>query len=197
MNRPSLRTNTPLLRRAQADPNAFGEFYDAYSRRVLRFFARRVFDPEVAFDLTSETFAKALAGQHQFRGGTTEEEQGWLFAIARSELSHFWRRGEVERAALAKLGIERPALTSDDTDRIEELAALAEWGPRLQTALDELPIEQRQAVYLRVVEEMDYSKLAMEIGESEQVARARVSRGLRALGSALAEHDEAVLEESR
>jgi hypothetical protein len=41
-------------------------------------------------------------------GTSAEEEQGWLFAIARSQLTHFFRRGEVERAAIRScLGEER------------------------------------------------------------------------------------------
>ena len=84
-----------LLLRAQEDPRAYAAFYDAYSDRVLAFLARRVFDPEVAVDLMSETFAKVLERRMQFRGSTAAEEQGWLFAIARTELSHYWRSGRV------------------------------------------------------------------------------------------------------
>ncbi len=90
-----------LLCRAKGDPDAFADFYDAYVERVLVFLARRLLDGETALDLTSETFAKALQKRHQFRGRSAEQEQAWLFAIARSELSHFWRRGAVERTALA------------------------------------------------------------------------------------------------
>ena len=64
---------------------------------MLVYFTRRVLDVDVAFDLLSETFAKALERRRQFRGGSPEEEQGWLFSIARSELSHYWRDGRVER----------------------------------------------------------------------------------------------------
>src|SRR3954452_21879814 len=86
-----------LLRLAEEDPDAFADFYDAYAGGVLVFFTRRVFNAEAAFDLMSETFAIALDRRHQFRGHTPEEEQGWLFAIARNELAHFWRRGAVEK----------------------------------------------------------------------------------------------------
>jgi len=44
---------------------------------------------------------------------------------------------------------------------------------------------QRQAVQLRVVEERPYDEVALALGISEQTARARVSRGLRALTHAL------------
>src|SRR3954464_6581188 len=98
-----------MLARSRHDPDAFAEFYDAYAERVLLFLVRRVLDVDAAFDLLSETFATALERRHQFRGSSAEEEQGWLFAIARSELSHYWRDGKVERIALAPPRVGLPA----------------------------------------------------------------------------------------
>lgn len=183
----SLRPRTRcLLRRAQTDADAFADFYDAYARRVLVYLTRRVGNAETAFDLMSETFAKALEHRATFRGTTPEEEQGWLFAIARGELSHFWRRGAVERAALTRLDIEVPSLTSAEIERIEELAALEDLRPRLAEALTTLPADQRDAVGLRVVDELGYPAIAARLGVTEDVVRARVSRGLRALRGELA-----------
>jgi RNA polymerase sigma-70 factor, ECF subfamily len=170
-----------LLARARDDAEAFASFYDAYSDRVLVYFTRRVLNADTAFDLLSETFATALERRRQFRGSTTEEEQGWLFAIARSELSHFWRDGLVERSALARIGVPVPALTDPEIERIEELAGIAGLAAQLADALLTLPAEQRLAVELRVVREFDYSDVAGRLGVSEQTARARVSRGLRSL----------------
>jgi predicted DNA-binding protein (UPF0251 family) len=48
-----------------------------------------------------------------------------------------------------------------------------------------LSVEQRDALRLRVVEERSYAEVALLLGVSEQAARARVSRGLRALAGAL------------
>ncbi len=182
---PHFRRRQCLLRRAQRDPDAFAEFYDAYARRVLQFFTWRVMDGEVSFDLMSETFAKALERRSQFRGQTAEEEQGWLFAIARGELSHYWRRGAVHRAALGRLGVPVPSLSNEEIDRIEELAVLDQQRPRIAAALGALPDDQRRAVEMRVVEEAGYPEIASSMGITEDAVRARVSRGLRALRTEL------------
>jgi RNA polymerase sigma-70 factor (ECF subfamily) len=193
-SRPSpFRRRECALRRARNDPDAFADFYDAYARRVLVFFMRRVMDAEAAFDLMSESFAKALENVSQFRGGTVEEEQGWLFAIARNELSHYWRRGKVERASLAKLGIPVPSLTDAEVERVEEIAGLSEVRQDIAEALDNLPDDQRRAVELRIVKEFEYPQVAESLGVSEDAARARVSRGLRALRAQI-DTDDAVYE---
>ena len=179
------RRSDCLLRESLADPDAFADFYDAYAERVLLYFARRVLDVDTAFDLLSETFATALERRHQFRGSSAEEEQGWLFSIARSELSHYWRAGRVERIALARIGVGVPALSDPEIERIEQLAGINDLVPALQDAMASLPEDQRRAVELRVVEEHGYAEVASILGVSEQTARARVSRGLRALAQRL------------
>ena len=48
-----------------------------------------------------------------------------------------------------------------------------------------LPVDQREAVRLRVVEEQGYQTLARTLDISQDTARARVSRGLQALRAAI------------
>jgi RNA polymerase sigma factor (sigma-70 family) len=182
---PRFRRSASLLAQSRQDPDAFAAFYDAYAERILLFLVRRVLDVDTAFDLLSETFATALERRHQFRGSSAEEEQGWLYSIARSELSHFWRDGRVERIALARLGVGVPALSDPEIERIEQLAGITDLVPALQDAMASLPEDQRRAVELRVVEEHAYAEVATILGVSEQTARARVSRGLRALAQRL------------
>jgi RNA polymerase sigma factor (sigma-70 family) len=179
------RRSSCLLVQTRDDPDAFATFYDMYSERILVFLTRRVLDVDTAFDLLSETFATALEQRRKFRGSTAAEEQSWLFAIARSELSRYWRHGRVERSALARLGVPVPALSDPEIERIEELAGIAGLAAQLADAMRTLPEEQRRAVELRIVCECAYDDVAGRLGVSEQTARARVSRGLRALSHQL------------
>lgn len=175
-------------RDAKIRPALEGEFpllYRALSPTILRFFARRVFEPEAAVDLTAETFAQALVSRRKFRGATEGELEAWIWAIARAELSHYLRRGKAERRALARLGMQVPILTEEDHARIEELASLGELRVTVADALEDLDGDQREALRLRVVEERPYSAIAATLGVSEATVRARVSRGLRALARSL------------
>ena len=65
----------------------------------------------------------------------------------------------------------------------------------LADAMAALPSEQRRAVELRVIDECGYADVALRLGVSEQTARARVSRGLRALALRL-ETRETVFEDA-
>lgn len=155
--------------------------YDRLAEPMLAFFVRRTYAADVAVDLLAETFAVAFEDRRQFRGRDEHAARAWLFAIARHQLTDYFRRGHVERRALARLGVERPPLTDAEYDRIEELAASRELRATVASELAALPADQREVLRLRVVEERPYHELARSLGISEQTARARVSRALRAL----------------
>lgn len=177
--------DTPLLRLSVDDPAAFHDFYVAYVERVIVFFARRTLDAEAALDLTGETFALALERRAQFRGTSSQEEQGWLFAVARNQLALYWKRGKVEQEALRRIGCYPPGSADAELEWVERVADLPLLRSTVRTALGRLPEEQAYAVTGRVVDARAYSDLAGEIGVSEQVVRARVSRGLRAMAEML------------
>jgi RNA polymerase sigma factor (sigma-70 family) len=183
--RPARRSAAPVnaLARSAENAEAFRDFYVANVQRVVVFFTRRTLNAELALDLTGETFAVALQRRRQFRGVTDAEAEAWLFAIARSQLSHYWRRGIAERRALEQVGIDPPSMALTELERIEELAGLPELRRRMQRAMAGLQPQQAYAVVQRIVAEREYDDLAQELGVSQDVVRARVSRGLRALAA--------------
>ena len=168
-----------------ADRNAFVALYELEAERVLVFLARRTLDVEVAVDLTAETFAQAWRGWPKVRLDSAEEVRAWLFTIAQRQLGHWQRRGRVERDGLRRLGLRVPVVQEDDLALIERQAGLGELRAALAVELAALNRGQRQALDLRVVQEMPYREVARRLGISETTARARVSRGLRALAAAL------------
>jgi len=163
------------------DPDDLARLYRAHAGDLLRFFVRRTLQAEVAVDLVGETFAQAFARRARYRGHDDREALGWIYGIARLELRMYFRRGVVERRALQRLGVERAPLTDVDYERIEELASLAAQRAVVAEGVASLSLEQRRVLQLRIVEERPYGEIAGALGITEQTARARVSRALRAL----------------
>jgi len=167
------------------DDVGFSTLYRTTAQDLVVFFARRTYDPEAAADLMAETFAKAYLGRRRFRGSTEDDARAWLFGIARRRLAMYVRRGKAERRALVRLGLERPQLVEGEYERIEQLAGLDAIRGTLAEHVSRLAPAQRTALELQVVRELPYPDVAERLGISEHAARARVSRALRALGSAL------------
>ena len=86
--------------------------------------------------------------------------RAWLFTIARRQLGHYLRRGHAQRAAVRRLGIRTPSMREDDLAAIEDADGLGdvrlglELELKLELKLERLSGEQRDALRLRVVEEM-------------------------------------------
>lgn len=167
------------LRASARRPSVFSHVYDAQAPALLAFFVRRTFDVEVARDLTAETFAQAFEHRRRFRGRTDAEAEAWLYAIARHQLSRYARKGVVQRKAVERLGVQLPAVSGEEHERVVELAGLADLRRTVAEAFASLPPQQREALRLRVIDEHAYPHVAATLGVSEQTARARVSRALR------------------
>lgn len=159
--------------------------YRQQREALLVFFVRRTTDTELALDLWAETFAQALAGRRRYRGRSDDEAAAWLYGIARRQLARYYRRGYAERRAMRRLRIERPAAGELVEAEIVRRAGLSELRRELAAAMAALSDETRLALQLRVIDELSYADVARRLRISEPAARARVSRGLRALGQIL------------
>ncbi len=159
------------------DEAAFAELYDRHAPALAAWLRRRS-DPDTAQELLAETFAQAWCSRQGFKP-ERGPARAWLFGIAQHLLFGYYRRLEVENRARRRLGVvlPEPALDDDADARLDAAALRAELSARLAR----LPAGTREAVLLRVVEQLDYHELARRLGCSNTAARLRVSRGLREL----------------
>jgi len=173
-----------LLAAARIDADSFAVFYVRYERLIIGYLLRRTGDPEVAADLAAEVFAAALRAAPRYRP-EAPTAAAWLLTIAQRTLASSRRRGRVEARARRRLGIrDAVVLTGEDLERIETLCGLD--GQTL-VLLDELPLDQREAIRAHVLDERSYRDIAGELQTSELVIRKRVSRGLSAIKRQLEE----------
>ena len=173
-----------LIVRSQREPEAFGVLFERHAETMLAFFARRTLDAESAAELVAETFAEAFASRGRFRDQGTDGA-AWLYGIGRNLLSRYFRNGAVDARARRRLGMPERTVGESDFERIEDLIDFAEQGDRIREAMAALPEGQREAVRLRVIDGRSYRETAEELGTTEVVARARVSRGLRRIAGDL------------
>jgi RNA polymerase sigma-70 factor (ECF subfamily) len=174
------RTDAELLGAARNDPQAFREFYDRYALWVRVWFTRQTGSESAALDLTAETFAQAWHSLRRFRDLADGSGAPWLFGIARNLLRQYHKHNRIETAARQRLGLAALA-EGDEYEAVEERVAARSLAPALAAAVRLLPPDQRAALELRVVQQLDYDEVAGRLGISQNAARLRVSRALRSL----------------
>jgi RNA polymerase sigma factor (sigma-70 family) len=150
------RSDAELLGAARSDPQAFREFYDRYALWMHVWFQRHTGSESAALDLTAETFAQAWHSLRRFRDMADGSAAPWLFGIARNLLRQYYKHNRIETAARERLGLPLAFAESDDYDAVDERVAARSLAPALAAAVRLLPPDQRRALELRVVQQLDY-----------------------------------------
>jgi RNA polymerase sigma-70 factor (ECF subfamily) len=110
---------------------------------------RRVSDRELAADLTSQIFTRALVAIPRYRPGITPGTfRSWLFAIAHNLIVDSYRT----RHTIHSLDAEEtpPHLLHDSSPSPEDHALASDTRRALGEAMDQLTFGQRQVVELRL-----------------------------------------------
>ena len=167
-------SDVQLARRvARGEVEALGALYDAHHEAV-RAFAQRLFaDRAEAEDLTQEVFLSAPEVLKRFEGRAALRT--FLLSIAVNHARHQKRSLARRLGAMEKLHQE-PKQFSESPDAAQERAVLAR---RMERLLAALPIDQRVAVVLCVVEERTSVEAAAIVGVPEATIRTRVFHALR------------------
>jgi RNA polymerase sigma factor (sigma-70 family) len=175
------RTDAELLQAARQDPQAFREFYDRYAVWMRAWLVRQTGSETAALDLTAETFAQAWHASRRFKDMAGGSGAPWLFGIARNLVRQYHKHNRIETAARERMGLPAAFAECEDYERVDDRIDAGAMAPALRHAVGALPSEQRKALELRVVEQLDYEEVAGRLGCSQNAARLRVSRALRAL----------------
>ena len=170
------RSDALLLRDCGDDPAAFAEFYRRHVEAVYRWLDRRM--GWLAADLAAETFTRAWLARDRFRDDREGSALPWLLGIAGHLVADAARHDRVEDRARQRLGLPIELGADDDHHEIERRLS-----PRrmLELGLAELPVHERDAIDLRIVEELGYDEVARRLNIQPAAARLRVSRALRRL----------------
>jgi len=176
------RSDASLLR--DSDPAAFGELYARHVGQVYRWFRRRI--EWAASDLTAETFARAWLARGRFKDEREGSALPWLLGIAGNLLADTVRRDRIESRARKRLGLPLDLATEDGFTEAEDRLSPRE---ALGRELAQLADHEREALELRVVEELPYEQVARRLAIRPAAARLRVSRALRRLALTVPKED--------
>jgi len=149
-------TEAQLIKKAQnGDEDAFRELLETHQSKVYHLLLGMLRSPELASDLTQETFIKAWKNLDRFRLDSTFWT--WLYRIAyRVALDYI----KLKKYDLAYLAEEEVNLKAEE--KTEPLAAVLEQSrnQELFSALQELSFNNRVAIVLYYFQGLSYKEIA-------------------------------------
>jgi RNA polymerase sigma-70 factor, ECF subfamily len=152
---------------------AFNVLIDRHQQAVRGFLRRLLADASDADDLAQETFMVAWTRPGSYRGDASV--RSWLCAIA-------WRKArDAQRAWFRRRA--REARWAADVEQIA--AAPSPESALVFRALAALPIEQRAAVVLCVIQNFSHAEAAAILGAPLGTVKSHVARGKARLLAAL------------
>lgn len=169
-HRPDAATPAPA-----ADPR-WQEWYEAHAEAVYGYVRFHIPSPDVADDVTADTFLRAFRAAERFdaRRGSVRT---WLLAIARNVLRDHLRRARVRRyvplAGFRDLAVEAPSP--------EERVLWEDQVARLLDAVARLSPGDRELIGLRYGSDLGADAIGALLGLSPPAVRTRLWRALKRL----------------
>jgi len=137
-------------------------------------FFRIGYDTQLAEDLTSETFLKAIEHFDDF--DETKSFNAWIYRIAHNLLVDHYKRSKIETTPLenAENDVKEEAAFAAEIDRKSLLK-------KIHFALEKLPQQQKDVVILKYVNELDTKEIAHSLDMEESHVRVLLSRATQTL----------------
>lgn len=156
---------------ARGDGAAFRELYERFADRVFRYAFTLLRNRHLAEDVVQETMIAVWKGAGRFEGRS--QVSTWLFGIARHQ-AYRVHRSEAKGERIPEEKAEEP----DPSVTVEREA-------RVQRAVAELPLEQREVVFLAFYEGLPYEAIARVQGVPEGTVKSRMFHAKKRLAEVL------------
>jgi RNA polymerase sigma-70 factor (ECF subfamily) len=165
-----------ILRCQVRDQRAFEELIDRYQRPLRYFIARLVGNPDLADEVSQETWLTVLSKIHTLRSAATFRV--WLYRIARNRVYQELRRRRVT------IELDESLEAPDDT--VDEICSFED-AAKLHRCLEKLKPLHKEVLLLRFLEEMSYEQIADVLGCNIGTVRSRIFHAKLALKKELEE----------
>lgn len=185
-------TDLMLVERTVAgDQKAYELLVLKYQRRIERLIGRMVRDTDLIEDIAQETFIRAYRALSQFRGEA--QFYTWLYRIAvntaKKALVDLKRDPVMSESSLRGGGGDDDDETSSVENELtsaetpETVLAAKEIAQTVNSAMEALPEELRQAVTLREIEGLSYEEIAEVMNCPIGTVRSRIFRAREAISA--------------
>jgi RNA polymerase sigma-70 factor (ECF subfamily) len=176
-----LEDSALMLRYRDGDVAAFEALYRRHKDSVYRYLLRLSLDEQVAEDVVQDAWSKIIRARDRYR--PTARFSTYLFRVAHNCFIDHIRRNR-RHAHGEELDAEGTPSPGDEPDHVVERLLARE---RLETALRQLPAEQRDVFLLREEGGLSLEDIALVTGTNRETAKSRLRYAVGKLRAAIAD----------
>ncbi len=159
-----------IQRCLDGDGEQYALLVDRYKDMAYSIAYRMVGDGDIAKDLAQESFISAYGALEEFRRGA--KFSSWLYRIVVNKCKDHLRAGRETVAVDEMIDI----IPAGDRNP-EQTTSARQTGDVIQRALNALPVEYRDVIVLKHLEELDYREIAGILGATVNALKVRAHRG--------------------
>jgi len=159
------------------DHDAYALLHKNMYSGLFSYLFQMVKDEDIVDDLLQELFVKLWQKRAQI--GTIKNVKAYFFTASRSMAINHFRRVKSQSLRLEKL--TQPEMDFSAEDIIMSAESDTELKGLMANALNALPVRQREIIYLKYYEDMEYQKIAQVTGIQYQSVINHVFRALQTL----------------
>lgn len=179
----NLKEEKKLIQKAKRNPEVFGRLYEQHYPKIFGYILKRTANFEIAQDITSETFFKALKKLWQFHWKNIPFSS-WLYRIANNEIANYFRKNKHKPVPLES--IPEPFSTSNSNPSADILEAEEELKKHqdflaLQKEISKLSVKYQEVIILRFFDKKQIKEIAEILGKREGTIKSLLHRGLEKL----------------
>lgn len=164
-----LLSENDIVEAAKKDPKQFEALYKKYYEQIFRYIHQRMDDKEMAFDITSQVFLKAMINlpKYKYKGVPFSS---WLYRIAMSEVYQSFK----DKKSTRTVNVD----TNNVEDIIDEVEQdnTGEMRQALIEVIGDLPEIELQIIEMRYFEKRSYREIGDILGMTENNAKVRAYR---------------------
>ena len=164
-----LLSENDIVEAAKKDPKQFEALYKKYYEQIFRYIHQRMDDKEMAFDITSQVFLKAMVNlpKYKYKGVPFSS---WLYRIAMSEVYQSFK----DKKSTRTVNVD----TSNVEDIIDEVEQdnTGEMREVLIKVIGDLPEVELQIIEMRYFEKRSYREIGDILGMTENNAKVKAYR---------------------
>jgi len=159
---------------------AFDELYERYSTRLMVYFTRMLnYNKLLAEDALQDLFLKIAEAPEKF--DRSRSFKTWIFSVASNSCKNYYRHKSVVSASREELAYISNNVNEASFLKLAARIDALEFRKMLEEALDELPVEKKEAFILKYQEDKSIADIAFIQGCPEGSVKSRLHYTLKLL----------------